>query len=82
MISDIVVAEATVEEWISDRLFPHKEFFRAVWVKHYPIPEGWDIRPSSKYMDSIRGANERIIFPKFMADVHHLVVEVIPPTFC
>ena len=82
VVSDIVIAEATIEEWFSDRVFPHKEIFGAVWVKHFPISEGWDVRPSSKYMDSIRGANERIIFPKLMADVHHLVVEVIPPTFC
>ena len=82
VFSDIIIAEATVEEWFSDGLFPHKEFFGAVWVKHLPILEGWDVRPSSKYMDSIRGAKERIILPQLMADVHHLVVEVIPPTFC
>ena len=82
VISDIVVAELTVEEWFSDGLFPRKKLFGAVWVEHFPILEGWDVRPFSKYMDSICGAKERIIFPELMADVHHLVVEVIPPTFC
>ena len=82
VLSDIVIAESTVEEWFTDRLFPRKELFGAVWVKHFPIPDGRDIRSSSKYMDPVRRAYEMIIFPKLMTDVHNLVVEVIPPTFC
>ena len=34
------------------------------------------------YVDPIRRAYEVVVFTEFMADVHHLVVEVIPPTFC
>ena len=78
VISDIVIAESTVEERFSDRLFPRKELFGAVWVKLFPIPDGWGIRSSSEYMDPVRRAYEIIIFPKLMTDVHNLVVEVIP----
>ena len=78
--SDVVVAELTVKEWFPNGLFPCKKFFGAVRVEHLPISNGWDIRSSSKYVDSIRRAYEVVVFTKFMADVHHLVVEVIPPT--
>ena len=82
MISDIIIAELTVEEWLSDRLFSRKKFFGAVWIEYFPISNGWDIGSSSKYVDPIRRAYEVVVFTKFMTDVHHLVVEVIPPTFC
>ena len=82
VISDKVIAELTVEEWFSDGLFPRKKFFGAVWVEHFPISDGWDIRSSSKYVDSVRRAYEMIIFTELVTDVHHLVVEVISPTFC
>ena len=80
--SDVVVAELTVKEWFPNRLLPRKEFFGAVRVEHLPIPNGWDIRSPSKYVDSIRRAYEMIVFTELMTDVHHLVVEVISPTFC
>ena len=82
VISGIIIAELTVEEWFSDRLFSREKFFGAVWVEHFPISNGWDIRPSSKYVDPVRRAYEMIIFTEFVTDVHHLVVEVISPTFC
>ena len=82
VISGIIIAELTVEEWFSDGLFPRKKFFGAVWVEHFPISDGWDIRSSSKYVDSVRRAYEMIIFTELVTDVHHLVVEVISPTFC
>ena len=82
VIPDIVVAELTVEEWFSDRLFPSKKISGAVWVEHFPVSNGWDIRSSSKYVDPVRRAYEMIVFTELMADVHHLVVEVVPPTFC
>ena len=82
MISDIIIAELTVEEWLSNRLFSCKEFFGAVWVEYFPISNGWDIGPSSKYVDPVRRVYKMIVFTELMADVHHLVVEVIPPTFC
>ena len=82
VISGIIIAELTVEEWLSNRLFPRKKFFGAVWVEHFPVSNGWDIRSSAKYVDPVRRAYEMIVFTEFMTDVHHLVVEVIPPTFC
>ena len=82
VISDIVVAELAVEEGFSDRLFPHKKFSGAVWIEHFPISDGWDVGSSSKYVDPIRRAYEVIVFTELMTDVHHLVVEVISPTFC
>ena len=80
--SGVVVAELTVKEWFPNRLFPRKKFFGAVRVEHLPISNGWDIRSPSKYVDSIRRAYEMIVFTELMTDVHHLVVEVISPTFC
>ena len=80
--SGVVVAELTVEEWFPNRLFPRKKLFGAVRVEHLPISDGWDIRSFSKYVDSVRRAYEMVVFTEFMTDVHHLVVEVIPPTFC
>ena len=82
VISDIIIAELTVEEWFSDGLFSCKKLLGAVWIEYFPTSNGWDIRSSSKYVDPIRRAYEVVVFTKFMADVHHLVVEVIPPTFC
>ena len=49
---------------------------------HFQLFISSSVTTSSSSFTSIRGANERIVFPKLMADVHHLVVEVIPPTFC
>ena len=80
--SDVVIAELTVEEGFPNRLFPRKEFFGAVRVEYLPISNGWDIRSPSKYVDSIRRSYEMIVFTELMTDVHHLVVEVISPTFC
>ena len=80
--SDVVVAELTVKEWFPNRLFPRKKLFGAVRVEHSPVPNGWNIRFSSKYVDSVRRAYEMIVFTEFMTGVHHLVVEVIAPTFC
>ena len=82
VISGIIIAELTVEEWFLDGLFPRKKLFGAVWVEHFPISNGWDIRSSSKYVDSVSRAYEMIIFTELVTDVHHLVVEVISPTFC
>ena len=82
VISGVVVAELTVEEWFPNRLFPRKKLLGAVRVEHLPISDGWDMRSSSKYVDSIRRAYEMIIFTELVTDVHHLVVEVISPTFC
>ena len=82
VISDKVIAELTVEEWLSNRLFPCKEFFGAVWVEYLPISNGWDIGPSSKYVDPVRRAYKMIVFTELMADIHHLVVEIVSPTFC
>ena len=82
VISGIIIAELTVEEWLSNRLLPRKKFFGAVWVEHFPIPNGWDVGSSSKYVDPVRRAYEVIVFTELMTDVYHLVVEVIPPTFC
>ena len=81
VISDIIIAELTVEEWLSNGLFPRKKLFGAVWVEHFPISNGWDVRFSSKYVDPVRRAYEMIIFTELVTDVHHLVVEVISPTF-
>ena len=82
VISDKVIAELTVEEWFSNRLFPRKKFFGVVWVEYLPISNGWDIGPSAKYVDPVRRAYKMIVFTELMADVHHLVVEVVSPTFC
>ena len=82
VISDVVVAELTVEEGFSDRLFPREKLFGAIWIEYLPISDSWDMRSSSKYVDSIRRAYEMVIFTELMTDVHHLVVEVISPTFC
>ena len=82
VISGIIIAELTVEEWFSDRLFSREKLFGAVWVEHFPISNGWDIRSSSKYVDPVRRAYEMIVFTELMTDVHHLVVEVISLTFC
>ena len=82
VISDIIVAELAVEEGFSDRLFPRKKLFGGVRVEYFPISDGWDVGSSTKYVDPIRRAYEVIVFTEFMADVHHLVVEVISPTFC
>ena len=82
VISDIIVAELAVEEGFSDRLFPRKKLFGGVRVEYLPISDGWDVRSSTKYMDPIRKAYEVIVLSEFMTDVHHLVVEVISPTFC
>ena len=82
VIPDVGIAETTIEEWFSDRLFPREEFFWAIWSKLFPASDGWDIWSSSEDIDSVCGTYEVVIFPKLMADVHNLVVEVIPPTFC
>ena len=82
VISGIIIAELTVEEWLSNRLFPCQKLSGAFWVEYFPILNGWDIRSSSKYVDPVRRAYKMIVFTEFMADVHHLVVEVISPTFC
>ena len=82
VISGIIIAELTVEEWFSDGLFPCKKLLGAVWIEYFPISNGWDIGSPSKYVDSVRRAYEMIVFTELMADVHHLVVEVISPTFC
>ena len=64
VISDKVIAELTVEEWFSDGLFPRKKLLGAIWVEHFPISDGWDIRSSSKYVDPIRRAYEVVVFTK------------------
>ena len=79
---DVVVAELAVEEWFSDRVFPRKKFFGVIWIEYLPISNCWDIRFSSKHVDPVRRAYEMVVFSELMADIHHLVVEVISPTFC
>ena len=82
VISGVGIAESTVEERFTDRLFPRKELFWAVRTKLFPIPDGWDIWSSPKNIDSVCRAYEVVIFPKLLTDIYNLVVEVIPPTFC
>ena len=82
VVSDVVVAELTVEERFSDRVFPRKKFFGVIRIEYLPISQGWDVRSSSKYVDPVRRAYKMIVFTELMADVHHLVVEVVSPTFC
>ena len=82
VISGIIIAELTVEEGFSDRLFLRKKLFGGVRVEYFPISDGWDVGSSSKYVDPVCRAYEMVIFTELMTDVHHLVVEVISPTFC
>ena len=39
VVSGVGIAESTVEERFTDRLFSREEFFRAVWTKLLPIPD-------------------------------------------
>ena len=40
MVSGVGIAESTVEERFTDRLFPREELFRAVRAILFPIPDG------------------------------------------